>query len=481
MSQENSSPNVFISYSWNVQEIVIEIADRLICDGIQVVIDVYDLNSGNDKYAFMERMLTDASITHVLIFCESQYAQKANERKAGVGTETQIISDEIYSRIEQSKFLPIILEFDENGKPCLPVFLKSRVWIDFSTPERINENWEKLIRHLYGKPSRQKPKLGKTPLFITDEVMAPPTFIEAKYNSFKQAVMQEKKSINLYRQEFFDACFDYVKTFQTQEIPADVDFGQKIVDDCSKLRYVRDFIVNWILLESPFKQANDFSTILAELLEKFRENTVRPLDPMIRRKNSFDAEKIFLYETFLYSIAALLKSGNFETINHILTRHYLQPESERNSNHEFSSFRCFYTCSNEMNRLLQRTMGKDYLSPIAELIKRQAQRRDISFNDIIQADMVALLMSIVQKNSWWYPQLIAYAGYMTSLPFFLKATRHSDFMDLSIITGINSADTLRTKVQNYEENNNSLGRVSGLFTRTPCWQLMNMERLDTLK
>jgi hypothetical protein len=44
---------VFISYSWAVQEKVIELAERLLANGIEVILDVYDLKDGNDKYAFM--------------------------------------------------------------------------------------------------------------------------------------------------------------------------------------------------------------------------------------------------------------------------------------------------------------------------------------------------------------------------------------------------------------------------------------------
>ena len=57
-------------------------------DGIDVVIDVWDLRPGNDNYAFMERMVTDKSVTRVLIFSDSDYATKADARTGGVGTES---------------------------------------------------------------------------------------------------------------------------------------------------------------------------------------------------------------------------------------------------------------------------------------------------------------------------------------------------------------------------------------------------------
>ena len=121
-------------------------------DGVDVVLDVYDLKAGSDKYAFMERMVTDPSVSHVLVFCDREYARKADDRRAGVGVESQIISEEIYDKVEQSKFIPIVCEFDEEGEATLPVFMKSRIWIDFSTEEKANGSWERLIRLLHGRP-----------------------------------------------------------------------------------------------------------------------------------------------------------------------------------------------------------------------------------------------------------------------------------------------------------------------------------------
>ena len=91
-------PKVFISYSWSSpghQESIRKYAERLRSDGIDAVLDVWSLKEGHDKYVFMESMVTDPNVSHVLIFCDAEYASKADARKAGVGTESQIISGEI--------------------------------------------------------------------------------------------------------------------------------------------------------------------------------------------------------------------------------------------------------------------------------------------------------------------------------------------------------------------------------------------------
>jgi len=148
-------------------------ADRLLADGVEIVLDQYDLKEGHDKYAFMEKMVTDPSFTHVLVVCDKAYAEKADARKAGVGTESQIISQEVYKRVDQSKFIPIWCELTLDGEPYLPTFMKSRIGINFSTPELVNENWEQLVRLLFGKPLYQKPETGKPPVYISKDTQTP--------------------------------------------------------------------------------------------------------------------------------------------------------------------------------------------------------------------------------------------------------------------------------------------------------------------
>ena len=123
------SKKVFISYSWKIQDQVIELADRLISDGVDVIIDVYNLKDGQDKYLFMEQCVTDESISRVLMICDESYCKKANNRDGGVGDEIVIISPEVYGKSKQEKFIPIVVERDEDGKEYLPQFIKSRIYI----------------------------------------------------------------------------------------------------------------------------------------------------------------------------------------------------------------------------------------------------------------------------------------------------------------------------------------------------------------
>jgi hypothetical protein len=64
------SPKAFISYSWSSvahQEWVLTLATRLREDGVDVSLDKWDLKEGHDALAFMERMVSDPSVTKVIV------------------------------------------------------------------------------------------------------------------------------------------------------------------------------------------------------------------------------------------------------------------------------------------------------------------------------------------------------------------------------------------------------------------------------
>lgn len=138
-SLDIKSDKVFISYSWtpeNNKKWVEQLAHRLEKDGVQVIIDFKDLRLGHDKYAFMERMVNDVTIKKVLIICNKDYKEKADSRMGGVGDESIIITPQIYGSTTQEKFIPVVNEYDENGKPYLPNYLASRMYADLTEFEK---------------------------------------------------------------------------------------------------------------------------------------------------------------------------------------------------------------------------------------------------------------------------------------------------------------------------------------------------------
>jgi len=477
--EELKQPKVFISYSWSSahhQEMVKLWADRLTHDGVDVILDIYDLNEGDDKYAFMETMVTDEHVTHVLVVCDSKYTERANAREKGVGAESTIISSEVYKRVKQSKFIPILCEFGDDGEPIAPVFMDARIGINFSTPESVNENWEQLIRLLYSRPLHVKPKKGSVPSYIISDVPLPANEARAKYESLKQAVLQDKKCLRMYREDFTDAVVSYADQLRIKERPSTENYGDKILEDCGKLKVVRNQICDWVLLEAGSTSENELAEEVIGLLEQLRELKTRPLELNVWNERWSDAPSVFVYETFLYIIAALLKARCYHTLHELFTSSYIAPPDRVQRGTELETFSNFYGNADSLQDVLK--PGQNLYSPAAELIQMQADRSDISFKDIIQAETLTFMMAILQ-DVHWYPATLHYAEHYEKLPFFLRAAQHKNFTKLATITGITEVSELRDKLKTKLEN---MPHYSRTFAFGPDFGLlMNIENLDSVK
>ena len=273
MTDKNKAPKAFISYSWSSPghcDLIRSYAERLVSDRVDIILDQWSLSEGQDKYAFMERMVSDPDVTHVIIFSDQQYTEKADKRKAGVGTESQIISREIYEKVDQRKFLPVVCEKQGDGEPHLPVFLKSRIWIDFSTPEKANENWEKLMRALYGKPIHQKPDLGKTPSYLMDEGDRPALPTIGKFSSLRDALINSKPTVDFCRQDFIDTAIAYADSLRIREQTDLSKLEDMVLNDLHTLLPLRDQIIEWLIIETSITSSSSSDrTLRSWMMMKF--------------------------------------------------------------------------------------------------------------------------------------------------------------------------------------------------------------------
>ncbi len=465
-------PKVFISYSWAsaaYQQNIIEIADRLASDGVDIAIDVYDLKDGQDKYAFMEKMVLDQSITHVLIFCDKTYEDKSNDRKAGVGTESQIISSELYGKIEETKFIPIIMEYNDRDNPCLPVLLKTRIWIDLSSPEKLNENWERLIRTLYGKPALVKPQIGATPSYITEnrEVIESPA--QFKFIAFKESFMKGKPGIKLYREDFLNSCIDIINNTRIRTDPSG-NIGH-LLTIVKELNPIKNLIIDWIQFESSNESILGIIDDLKYFFEQLLEMKARPNEVQSWNEHWFDAHAHFVYEVFVYSIATLLKTRNYKVINELLTNDYLLPLNLRRNGEEFSDFTSFWSYCEILRPVIQ----TENIS--RELIKTNATHPKVTINDFIESELVIVLMFVLNPSTHWFPHSYELRGYQRTPEFFLRCNKKTFSTNILTITGINTIEEIRDK---YKEGAKLLTEHWRSLNWMAFYNAMNLDKIGTI-
>lgn len=136
------APTVFVSYSWTPmqnQETVFKLITMLRQDGVRVIYDKEYLSPGQNINYFMEKALKANNVDNIIVVCNKDYAEKANNRQGGVGYEAGIIIPEIKSAPLQRRIIPVVAETDANGNPYLPTKFKELYYIDLTEENGYDE------------------------------------------------------------------------------------------------------------------------------------------------------------------------------------------------------------------------------------------------------------------------------------------------------------------------------------------------------
>jgi hypothetical protein len=161
------TPKVFISYSHDDdehREWVYRFACCLVENGVDVILDQWDIQLGSNILKFMEKGLTKSD--RVLVICTDNYNKKSNEGLGGVGYEKNILTAELFCGQDTNKFIPCIRGVTALVKT--PVCLGGRAYVDFTDESGFEANLKQLLHDLFGVPLKPKPALGENP-FITQE------------------------------------------------------------------------------------------------------------------------------------------------------------------------------------------------------------------------------------------------------------------------------------------------------------------------
>ena len=218
-------PKVFISYSHDSPEHkkwVLEIATKLRNNGIDAIIDQWELKAGAEIPSFMENHIKNSD--YVLMICTDKYVEKANAGKGGVGYEKMIITSDLIKGIDSTKFIPIIRQ---SGTQNVPTFLETRLFINLSVGEDFEFNYDEIVRTIHGTPLYVKPEIGNNP-FTSGEAIIPEKSNDAlkKLMSLVVYDFDKGKNYSLYK--------DLVIRFQASRIM--LDFSIKDADEKGLIR-----------------------------------------------------------------------------------------------------------------------------------------------------------------------------------------------------------------------------------------------------
>ena len=464
MKKKIDNPKVFISYAWGSNEYqnkVLAFVSQLRSDGIDTIFDKWDLTEGNDTYAFMEKCVTDSSVTNVLMLLDPIYAQKADDHSGGVGTETQIISAKVYQEVTQDKFIPIIMERDEDGNVCKPTYLQGRLHFDLSLEEKYDDEYKRLVKNLYGEEVYAKPELGKKPSWVDKPIVVSPKSIVV-YDSLKRLQPDKVKKESFI--EFLNGISGRIIDFA---LNADIK-EKEYLDLYSSTEAIK---TDFLLLINNSSYADDSNKLIASFFEETFNGL--PNDSSIGGEIS----EVFIHELFLYTIAYFIKNKDYSAIGYILGKTYFN-QRQYNTRFAADSFDMFYSGSKHSNldKAVCAYDAQRYLSGTAKHWTSNINTEFCTKEQFVLADLICANYAVYGKDyisDWpWFPVTYVYDNrYNSVLGSIAKRMISREYLQEVIpLFGYDDVDDFIDKMKSTEESLKTKYRdfrYSGAFESAP--------------
>jgi TIR domain len=474
------APKLFISYSWSNPEHeqwVLDLATALCESGVDVILDKWHLREGQDTISFMEQMVTNPEINKVALISDEKYAKKADVRAGGVGTEAQIISKEVYDRQDQNKFVAILPEKDENGKAFLPIYYKSRLYIDLSEVDTYSDNYEKLLRWIFDKPLYIKPEIGKRPSFLGEgEHISLGTTA-----TFKRCVESWKNN----KPNAFGAYDDYCNTFvanlerfRLSQIQG--EFDDAVVKSIEEFLPFRNQAIQLFTTIAQYSPTQEFVQRTHRLFESLIPYMHRPENITQWREWDFDNFNFLVHELFLYVLAIFLNRDRLVQAQYLLEQQYYFDKNSGDDRSVMVSYIVFRKYLQSLDTRNQR-LNLQRQSLRSDLLKERCNGTGIEFRDLMQADFVAFMRAEIEAKSdycKWYPETLLYLGHFNSaFEIFARSVSKDYFNRVKGLLAIESVKDLEDLFMSYQDRSRQLPRWD--FQSINPAILMGFDRLAT--
>lgn len=439
------NPKVFISYSWHPEKNKIwvqRLAERLIQDGVNVKLDVWDLKHGHDKYVFMEQMVKDSDIKKVLVICNEDYARKADDRTGGVGTESTIMSSDIYSLAEQTKFIPILVE-KKNGEPCLPTFLKSRMYIDMSSNDIYELGYDQLLRDIYEKPLLRKPALGKMPSYL--EADEPVLLSTAQEQRMLKEKVAESTNLQTWIAKYCDKLIESLDQFKvTFRGGKTGDLIEMIEKSIASMQVVNNDFITFVETVASNSECNgkQFVDFFEKLLQYYEDKDIELASSTDSWHLCNDNYRFFNYELFLSFAAIMLKYERFDIIKEVVDTDYCILSNRLGRQIKALNFAEFQ----KHNYTLDYYKGNNGYSPSSQVANLMRNYGGDKFNTWVEVDILLYYLSLIygkpgDRMSMWYPTLSIYNRAFEILP---KIASMRYFEKAKVMFDVGDKDSFKT-------------------------------------
>lgn len=416
-------------------------------------------------------------IKKVLLVCDKTYVEKADGRSGGVGTETQIITGEIYASQAQDKFVAIVTERDNQGKAYLPAYYRSRIYIDLSDPGTSLESFEQILRWAFDQPLHKKPELGEKPKFLSTDVPETNTSgISFSQRRAIDAIRNHRPFAVPATAEFLESLSAVLEKFRLD--PQSEPFDEAVILSIGDFLKYRDEAIGVFLAIAANFDTIETRRLLHGFFERLMPYLEMPDGVTTFRDWDWDNFKFIVHELFLYAIASLIRYERFEAAAYLAGTRYYVPRNNiegKDVMAHFGTFRRYMKSLDFRNKRLQ----LNRLSLRADLLKERCNASEFNFRQLMQADFILFIRGELQLKaaySGWFPETLLYA-HSGMFEVFARSRSKSYFDRLKTLLGVSGKEELAAVLSQLAQDTN----------RVPRWQfesfnsshLIGFEKLAT--
>lgn len=443
-------PKVFISYAWTSDAYVNKVAafaSSLIKIGIEVLFDKFEMRPGNELNDFMEKSVKDATVTHVLLLLNKNYKDKADNRVGGVGKETQILSEELYNNVNQTKIIPVVFEKGDKGEIYKPAYLGSTYFVDLADESKYDSEFKLLVKSIYGETVYRKPELGKTPAWVTEEITFEPK-ISLLFATFKTQSNMDINNQNfiLFLDDIKNKILDY--DLAIDNTSNNDEFYKKYLGKYNGLLPLRDefleLVKNSFYVNTPEKKIASFF----EKIYNGLKNTPYQNKELI---------SILIHELFIYSIAFFLKTEKYTEVGYLLGKSY----SVNSCGEHLSTYYAFYSDQhNYLDDAVKLRDDKNYYTGTGNLWIENVKVDFCSKADFTLADILCFNYCLFGYRTdlvmHWFPITYVYGGSRYSgesvlAEFAVKLKTQEFFQECLRLFNYNTKDDFLTRYKEVEK------------------------------
>ena len=386
--------------------------------------------------------------------------------QVAVGDETVIISSEVYGKVAQKKFIPIIFEVDEYAKPYLPIYIKSRIYIDMSNEDdRYEAEYEKLLRNIHNKPLYKKPALGKIPEWLENDTvnLAPIRDLIKQTRGYTGG--NKTKADFLLRNaisSFLTALLDFRETEKSVT-------DELLLVKIDEMKPLRDLYVDFI--EAVIYNNLPISDTITSFFEQVYNVTYDASGRGSYGDSDFEYYDFFIWESFISTTAILLHYEKYRELHDVLCHTYFLRESYfEGSNIKEFNFSHFRKYTRTIEEVCKPNCDEPRLYTLTGRMLIQREKKPIlTANALAKADVILYqLLNIIELNSSgykdWFPVSYVYCKDRETMWTRLKSKKYCQ--KILPLFGTSTIEELKEKIAKCKIDRDM--RYSNCFECAPC-------------